>query len=74
MFKKRKIRKILGGPESADAFIEKWEALAAGERPTPDTFCLLCGTDIYPHSHSELQIAQRRGHIKAHIEAGIKLA
>lgn len=61
---------------NADDFIAEWEEKAAGKRPTGKghNCCLLCGTDVFPHEHSEGQIEQRRQQIQAHIDAGIEVS
>lgn len=58
-----------------DAFIAEWEEKAGGKRPTGDghNCCRLCGTDVFPHEHSEGQIEQRRQQIEAHIAAGLEI-
>lgn len=53
----------------AAAFIEKWDNAAAGDRPTGDghNCCMLCGGDIFPHVHDDLQ----REHRAAQFNAGM---
>ena len=69
LFMRRRFR-----PIDADAFVIEWNAKARQpEHPTDRTTCLLCGSDQFPHEHSQGQINDRRAHIAAHNVAKLPL-